>query len=174
MIREAQPTDATNIATVHIESWRTTYAQLLPAEFLANLSIDQRTGYWRNIISKSDNPTFVYVAENEAGQIIGFASGGPERTEHPDYNGELYAIYLLKKAQGQGVGRQLVKAVAERLLQQDFTSMLVWVLADNPSRKFYEALGGQAVAEKDIIVGGNTIPEVGYGWLDLSNLVATL
>jgi len=174
LIREAQPTDAKDIATVHIESWRTTYAQLLPAEFLANLSIDQRTDYWRHVISKPDNPTFVYVAEDEAGQIIGFASGGPERTEHPDYNGELYAIYLLKKSQGQGVGRRLVKAVVKRLLQQNFTSMLIWVLADNPSRKFYEALGGQPVAEKDIIVGGNTILEVGYGWLDLIKLVATL
>jgi hypothetical protein len=49
-------------------------------------------------------------------------------------------------------------------------SLLVWVLADNPSRRFYEALGGQTVRVQPITIGGVTLDGVGYGWLDTSVL----
>jgi hypothetical protein len=38
----------------------------------------------------------VYVAESLSGRIVGFASGGPRRKkDHPEYEGELYAAYVL-------------------------------------------------------------------------------
>lgn len=45
-IRQAQAKDAAGIAKVHVDSWRTTYTNILPAEFLKNLSYDQRTTLW--------------------------------------------------------------------------------------------------------------------------------
>ena len=51
---------------------------------------------------------FIYVAENEAGQIVGFADGGPERARDMTFKGELYAIYILNDYQRQGVGRHLI------------------------------------------------------------------
>ena len=47
---------------------------------------------------------------------------------------------------------------------------MVWVLADNPSRRFSEALGGTFVADKVIEVGGKALVEVAYGWGDLRAL----
>jgi len=35
------------------------------------------------------------VTENDAGDLIGLAMGGPERSSHPLYLGELYVLYLL-------------------------------------------------------------------------------
>ena len=43
------------------------------------------------------------------------------------------AIYILEAYQGQGVGTNLVKTLAEKLSQSGLKSMLVWVLADNPA-----------------------------------------
>jgi hypothetical protein len=37
-IRPATPADSSAIARVHIDCWRTTYAGLVPAEYLARLS----------------------------------------------------------------------------------------------------------------------------------------
>ena len=48
--------------------------------------------------------------------------------------------------------------------------MLVWVLAENPSRQFYEALGGQELGQQEITVGGATLVEVAYGWKDIGGL----
>jgi hypothetical protein len=43
---------------------------------------------------------FLYVAETEAGEIVGFVSAGLEHEDDSDYRGEVYAIYSSKKAQG--------------------------------------------------------------------------
>jgi hypothetical protein len=45
--------------------------------------------------------------------------------------------------------------------------MLVWVLAKNPYRKFYDKLGGKYIRSKEIEIGGTTYEEVAYGWKDL-------
>jgi hypothetical protein len=52
------------------------------------------------------------------------------------------------------------------------TSLLVWVLADNPARKFYEALGGQYVYDKQVSIGNARLIEVAYGWRNAHLLVA--
>jgi hypothetical protein len=41
-IREATIADVAAIAKVHAESWRTTYKGLLPDDYLANLTYEQR------------------------------------------------------------------------------------------------------------------------------------
>ena len=43
-------------------------------------------------------------------------------------------------------------------------------LAENPSRRFYEALGGQELSRQDITIGGATLVEVAYGWKDIGVL----
>jgi hypothetical protein len=45
-------------------------------------------------------------------------------------------------------------------------SMLVWVLAENYARGFYERLGGALVGEQEITLGGVALREVAYGWPD--------
>jgi hypothetical protein len=52
--------------------------------------------------------------------------------------------------------------------------MLVWVLADNPSRSFYEALGGELIGEQNVTIGGVDLREVAYGWPDISCLTDML
>jgi hypothetical protein len=42
--------------------------------------------------------------------------------------------------------------------------MIVWVLRDNPYRRFYEAVGGEVVSERMISIGEAELPEVAYGW----------
>src|SRR5262249_5639606 len=103
-------------------------------------------------------------------ELVGFASGGPERTEDPEYAGELSAIYLLESHQRRGIGRRLVQAVVERLAQAGLHSMIVWVLAENPSRRFYEALGGELVRQDKIEIGGVIYDKVAYGWRDIGEM----
>jgi L-amino acid N-acyltransferase YncA len=170
LIRAAQLADAVAIATVHVDSWRTTYAGILPDDYLANLSYEQREPLWRGILSTPHGAECVYVAEEAGGNVIGFAVGGGERSGDAIYTGELYAMYLRERYQRRGIGRQLTMAVVNRLLHEGFSSMLAWVLAANPSRAFYEALGGQQVREKSVTIGGMQCVEVAYGWPDLRGL----
>src|SRR5215471_14604966 len=107
LIREASPTDAAAIALVHVDSWRTTYAGIVSADYLANLSYARREQFWCDILSTPTPSGCVYVAAQETGGIVGFASGGPERSGNALYRGELCAIYLFASYQRQGLGRRL-------------------------------------------------------------------
>lgn len=166
LIREATAADAPAIARVHVESWQTTYRGIVPDEILANLSVDHRARQWARRFGDPDAADFVYVAVNDTGAVVGFASGGPEREGDSVYTGELYAIYLLTGQQGKGIGRQLVRIVAERLAAIGHDTMLVWVLAGNPARRFYAALGGVTVRERPITMGDVSLTEIAYGWTD--------
>ena len=174
LIREAEISDAVAIAKVHVDSWRSTYAGIVPTDYLAGLTYEQREQVWHKTLSAPSELGFVYVAEDAAGNVVGFASGGAERSDHNDYKEELFAVYLSDQYQRLGTGSQLVSCVATSLLQQGIQSMLVWVLANNPACRFYEALGGKLASEQTITIGGETLSEVAYGWEDISQLAANM
>jgi ribosomal protein S18 acetylase RimI-like enzyme len=171
IVREATHSDVSAMARVHVDTWRTTYRGIVPDELLANLSYEKRENGWHQVLDKAPkDDNFTYVAEDESGQIVGFANGGVERAGDPVYQGELSAIYVLKSHQQEGIGRELVRAATQRLGRMKIHSMLVWVLADNPACRFYETLGGQKVYEKEIERGGAKLIEIAYGWTDIANL----
>ena len=165
MVRPAAIDDAAAIARVHVASWRTTYRGLLPDDFLASLGEEPYTERWTRVIGDGSSRVFV-VDEN--GDVVGFASCGRERAGEAGFAGELYAIYVLDRAQRQGHGRELVRAVAGALREMRLEDMIVWVLRDNtPARHFYERLGGVYVRSQPITIGAATLEEVSYGWRSL-------
>jgi GNAT superfamily N-acetyltransferase len=171
-IRKAILSDVPTIARVHVDTWRTTYRGIVPDEHLATLSYERRANGWQQILNRaSEDGNFTYVAEENPGEIIGFANGGVERTGDPVYKGELMAIYILQTHQRKGIGRCLVQAVAEELSRSGTTSMMVWVLADNPACRFYAALGGKPVHQKELEIGGKPLIEIAYGWTDTASLL---
>ncbi|MEN9518982.1 MAG: hypothetical protein RLZZ381_1570 [Cyanobacteriota bacterium] len=172
IIREATYSDVPAISKVHVDTWKTTYRGIVPDEHLANLSYERRENGWYQILNcASEDGNFTYIAEDEAGEIVGLVNGGLERTGDPVYRGELTAIYIRQSYQRKGIGRGFVRVVAERLSQLNISSMLVWVLVDNPACQFYAALGGKIVHEKELTIGGKLLFEVAYGWVNIENLI---
>jgi L-amino acid N-acyltransferase YncA len=168
MIRVATPSDIRAIAEVQVDSWRSTYRGIIPDDYLDGLSYEHRERVWRVFFGSRQDGKEMFVAVDENGAVIGFACGGPQNGTTPGFQGELYAIYLRDEAKGRGHGRALLDAVARFLIANGVRSMLIWVLADNPSRKFYEACGGHEAAHKKVVIGGAELEEVGYGW-ELAN-----
>jgi L-amino acid N-acyltransferase YncA len=175
-VREARLEDAAAIARVHVAAWQTAYRGIVPDAYLDSLDPARRELRWREMLSQRADRECHYVAETLDGELVGFAAGGPARTEIalPDrtehFDGELYAIYLLAEQRRRGAGRLLTRAVAQRLLERGMASMLVWVLAANPSRAFYERLGGVLVGEQPIMIADTELIEVAYGWPDVGVL----
>ena len=163
-IRKATMEDAKAIATVHVESWKTTYQGIVPAEYLAQLNVSEKEQLWQHGLNQSKHSIFVV---EEDGKVCGFISGGKNRAiqgKEAEYEGEIYAIYLLEEAQRKGYGTKLVRALVEDFRQEGIGSMIVWVLADNRSRLFYEWLGGEKIAEEVVDIGGKTLKEWCYGF----------
>ena len=165
-IRAARMEDAGAIAHVHVESWRTTYAGIVPDAYLAGLDEILRIRLWREWLS---GQALVFVAELD-GCVVGFAHGGANREPLEECDAELYSIYLLRDAQKRGIGAGLLRAMANALLERNFKSMAVWVLEQNRSRNFYEKTGAHMAVSKVIEIGGTKLMEVAYAWADLKSL----
>ena len=167
-IRQAAPADATAIAHVQVESWRTTYKGIVPDTFLAAMNEEARTESWQPQLA--DAAILIFVACDETG-VVGFIAGGAIRDPAEDYDAELYAIYLLQQKQQQGAGRALVRALATSLHAQGLRKMIVWALEANPAVEFYKRLGAIPVTTKIIHIGGKDLPDLALGWTSLSSLL---
>ncbi|MFQ5955055.1 MAG: GNAT family N-acetyltransferase [Kiloniellales bacterium] len=171
-VRKARAADATAIARVYIETWRSAYPGMLPKRVLIAMSVARQRAAWRHAIAAQRGSEAVLVAEEGGDRTIGFASCGRSRSRLHAYGGEIFTLYVLPDHQGRGHGRSLLRGCFGHLLAHRLGSALVWVLADNPSRFFYEAMGGRRVAEMTEPLWGARVPQIAYGWPDLTHAVA--
>ena len=172
-VREANQNDVLGMAKVRVETWRAAYKGIIPDDFLEGLSYQTVTERWSDTFWEERNSAFaVFVAENEEEEIIGIAICGPEQSQDAVYQSEIYVLYVLPQYQNQGIGRKLVAACIQHLVHNSkIKSLLIWVIAENPYRRFYESLGGKAVREKTQEIGGKLIKEIGYGWEETDALL---
>jgi len=173
-VRRAQPQDAAVIARVQVDTWRSTYRGIVPDKHLDDMSCERSQRNWEKLVSDPDRRSTVFVAEDDRGSVVGFAACGAARDDARDYESELYAIYVNQNMQRKGLGKRLVLSVAQDLKARGFDSMLIWVLADNQYRRFYESIGGTQVRARYVAIGGKRLPELGYGWRGMDALVARL
>ncbi|MFZ6640507.1 GNAT family N-acetyltransferase [Undibacterium sp. TC4M20W] len=174
-LRRATVDDAEAIAAVRVESWQATYRGMIPDNYLDEMRVEDSMLQWRQILqamSQAEDRICVYVAESE-GHIIGFASGMMLPEPKLGMQAELTAVYLRPAWQRSGIGRRMLHKVARTLQAQGAESLLVWVISGNDiARNFYEELGGALLIEKAFSWDGMDLMEVGYGWRDLSVLMA--
>jgi hypothetical protein len=88
-IRGARVANAPKIARVHVDSWRSTYAGIVPANFLASMSCERFEARWCGWMGAPGRDGIFYVAELPSARIVELASGGPRKEErYPEYEGE--------------------------------------------------------------------------------------
>ena len=139
-LRPATPADADAVAAVHVASWRSIYAGLLPEGLIGAQTLERRRRQWRSLLRAPGQRT--WVAEL-AGEVVGFCNAGPARDDDlPEGVGEVYAIYLLAGVWRRGLGRALWRAGVEALAADGCAEVAVWVLEGNErALAFYRSLG---------------------------------
>ena len=163
-IRAAWLDDAATIAKVYVETWRSAYAGLVPDDVLTGMSESWQLRQWKAQIV-SDNT--VMVAEHPEYGVIGMGSCGLRRDWQFAGSGEIYTLYILPDWQNQGHGRDLLTAMLRAMRSTGFDGAVLWVLARNQSRFFYEAMGGRQVAQRDEQLWQTSLPELAYRWRPL-------
>jgi GNAT superfamily N-acetyltransferase len=163
-IRVARLQDAAAIAHVHVQSWLETYEGIVPKEYLASLNESEWVPLWQDWLTGDST---VLIAEIDGEGVVGFAGGGPIREALDSYDSELYTLYLLRRVQGCGLGKALLSAVVEALVQKGYRSLIVWVLEQNPAVHFYKKAGAQYLVSKQIEIGGVQLSELALGWPQL-------
>ena len=160
-IRDARGDDVHALASLHVRTFNETHC----GGREDGPSIAFRERQWRDLFEANDGSWFCFVAEDEGGELVGFAGGTPHDGGVPGFAGELNKIYVLRRCQRRGIGRLLVCHAARRFVERGVTSMLLFGDASNPSNGFYEVLGAERLYS-----GGGEF-HGGYGWRDLSQLV---
>jgi hypothetical protein len=69
--RDAQPSDAEQIALLHADSWRKTYRGMMPDAFLDGDVLSNRQQVWRDRLAYKRAEQFVCLAEDGT-KLVGF------------------------------------------------------------------------------------------------------
>lgn len=160
-IAAATSTDCRAVAQIHVDAWRAAYVGMVPSDYLAALSVDQRETTWRAAFERG---TPRILVARTMGDVVGWVAYGRCRDDGagPDV-GEIWAIYVAPTAWSNGVGQALWMAACRDLQEQGYRSVTLWVMRDNARAiRFYER-SGFAIEDdsaKQFELGGAQITEV--------------
>ena len=172
VISPAGPADAAALGRVHVRSWRETYPGLLPQAALNRMSPEVHARRFRHELTRTKPGQVTLIAEGVDG-AVGYASGAVLKGEGRAADAEVFTLYVVRAAQGVGVGRALLKASARVLRAEGARSLMLFVLSRNEAaRGFYERLGGEAFAEVPSQGWGQGLTETAYRWRDIDTLIA--
>ena len=172
-IRPAQAADSAGIAHVQLTSYRTAYKAFIPLPFYDTMTEEEQTGDWQELMRDPQHEP-LYVAQTDAGDIVGYALAKTQPDGFDTALGELDAMHVLKAYQRYGIGSQLFYTVAQEMKQRGKTGMMLWTLEGNPVRAFYERLGGALAGAKEYDVDDIHVTEVAYRWDDIDTLITRL
>jgi len=165
-IRSATLEDAAGIAYVQYHGWQETYRGIISDSYLDEMSLEKGTARWNNNLQSPLG--FNDVLLNEAKEIIGFVSCGKSRPNKLNCEGEIYALYVLKKYHGLGLGKQLFAHAVSRLRESGLQSFCVFVLPENPSVHFYKKFNPDMQEYEPVKIGGKKYEDLGLGWRDIN------
>lgn len=168
LIREATRADAKAIARVHVASWRETYRGLIADSIIDSRTIGRRTVQWARALGTPAQLTFVACVRKV---VYGFASAQLQDPCGPPGRGYLQTLYVLRAAQGAGVGKALLGAMAHALFVHGCNSLTLHVLPNNcAARGFYEHLGARYVRDRVQIDDDAQWVDAVYEWTNLASL----
>ena len=163
--REATPTDASQIAAIHAQSWRDTYRGLFSDDFLDNDVFDNRRLVWEERLRNPSGNQLVLVAQVQ-NKIVGFLCCYGDDDEQ--YGSLIDNLHIAQDYKHKGIGTQLmIKANAWLETYYLNSGVYLWVMeANHPARVFYEKLGAQnaEVVDKSNPVGGGSAKNCRYIW----------
>jgi ribosomal protein S18 acetylase RimI-like enzyme len=170
-IRAAGLADAVAIAQLHTHSWQTAYRGILSDDFLEGALPENRRMLWHTRLSDSDRADQFVLVDEQGGAIRGFACAYLEAD--PEWGCLLDNLHVVPDLKGQGLGKQLMTAVAERAWLCDPCGRLHLCAYEQnrAARRFYERLGG-AITERqaELAPDGTQVNAVRYCWSELSGL----
>lgn len=162
-VRRAGWGDIEGMARVSVDTWGLTYHEILPKAYLAQLRYASLETQRSRMMHAPGVHHFVAI-EPAAGEVVAFASCGPNRNDGGRISGEIYELYVQNGFQRRGIGRRLFRAARNQLASDGHEAMIVWVLSDNPHLSFYPRLGGWRHAKKTAPVAGAKVEQTAYVW----------
>lgn len=142
-VRGADDGDVPGIARIHVRSWQAAYRGVLPEALLDGLSVPEREGSWRAILTEGDL-WMTRVAEEVGGELVGFCSVALSARDEGAgaTTAEIGALYVDPDRWREGAGSALLAAVLGELGERGRRDVVLWVLPENQAAlAFYDRFG---------------------------------
>jgi putative acetyltransferase len=165
-----------HVAAIHAASWRSAYRGILQDAFLDGDLATNRQALWTKRLTPNSPDQFGYLAlDQDHVKALGFvyAYAGAD----PQWGTLLDNLHVMPDCKGQGIGRGLLKAIAQHgQAANPEQGLYLWVYERNTAaQQFYAALGGERGERIEVTVaGGGTAPEWRYSWASPAALLAHL
>ena len=149
--------DRKAISRIYEESWKYAYSGIIPQEYLESIP----EGRWADRLDTPGWNTMVCIDE---GIFIGTSSFCKSRFDSYPDSGEIISIYFLPDYMKKGFGSKLLAAVLDRLKEQGYDDVFLWVLEENTqARRFYEKNGFSCTDDyREDVISGKALREVRY------------
>ena len=165
-MRDAVAGDVGRIADIKVRSWADTYGPLVPREVLGRFLDTERSAAEIHELVRS--PDTLLLVGPSTGDIQGFALTYMARSPEP----WLESLHVIQDERGRGLGTQLIRETAKRLLAAGYQSLSLGVILGNDrASKFYERLGGVPVRVEPVDFAEGVEHTV-WRWPDLTRLIA--
>lgn len=165
-IKEIEKNDIYDYMFVNTYAWNETYRGIVADEFLDKIKNELKQNverlekeFDRTKIEEPDYKRFLLYVDEEPVGVVAICNSREEK--YPN-SGELCSLYLLNKAKKKGYGKILFEKAKQELKNMGFNDMIIYCLKDNPTKTFYEHLGGELVFEKVKNIGGKDLIENVY------------
>ena len=162
-VRTATPDDIDEIVRIQTATWRTAYAELVPAAAIELLAGAAARQAWLDAVQAGAGHHVLVATEST--WTVGFCAAALVEGA-----GEIGVLLVEPRWGRRGHGGRLLAAAAERLLADGASAGFAWVPeADEVSRRFYAAAGWAADGTVRVLdAGGRDLRELRLtGQLDL-------
>ncbi len=140
-VRPARAEDAERVARVQLSTWRTAYADLLPAEALDVPEV-QAAALWLGAVESPPSAEHRLLVALERDELVGFAASGPTSDEDADGAVELMTLLVEPRWGRRGHGSRLVAASVDHWRGDGFTAAVAWAWERDPAtRSFLKGSG---------------------------------
>jgi len=145
-LRPPVPSDAEDLAVLHLRCWREAYGHLLSEDFFTEERLDGRRRLWAMLTAGPQPGQTIMMAESE-GEVVGFAGGGVPLDPAESVLGQnLSMLYLRRDLHGSGAGQALFDSVLPP------GRAFLWVAKDNPrAQAFYRRNGFALDGAEDVL-----------------------
>ena len=165
LLRDATHEDASAVTALHVASWRASYRGVLPDAYLDGEAEAERGAHWKKTLASLKADDLVLLAETSEG-LRGFIS--VYRNAEPGYDAYLDNLHVRPGHRGGGLGRQLLAAALERMIEGGAKTLCLWAFDQNQGAiRFYQRLGGRPVEYGFDPFAGSNAPHTKIAWNDL-------